>query len=178
MKASARLLLAPFLLLTLTTAWAEEGRVTVTPAPREPIVAMRVGVGSMVSPEIVGVNVGVEGIIDRFLSIGPMVQAGFGRHETLLIPTLGLRLTLPRSVMKERQPKWPDLEFSLHTGFGTMVRDQDDFRFYSFAYEVGANGDYYVTDRLAVGLGATAIVTSSMVQTGIGVLYASLSYSY
>lgn len=170
-------------MLTVALAWsagvsAQEERVDVTPKSHEPVVSARLGIGMTVDPQLLGAVGSIEVQVDRFFSVGPMLLLGYRSSTRLFVPTLAARFILPASVMKEKISGWPGLEFSLHTGFGVMVRDQDTFRFTEFAYQAGLNADWYVMDELTVGLGGSVIVTSSSVETAVGLLYASVAYHY
>jgi hypothetical protein len=178
MTKSIRFAVLVAVLLTAAVAQAEEERVTVTPKPRSQILDVRAGAGFMMDPNLFCLTASVEARADRFFSVGPMAQFAFDRDREIVVPTLSARFILPASVMKEKVHGWPDLEFSLHTGFGAMIRSQGSFRFTNFAYQAGLNADYYVIKELTVGLGGLVLVTSSSVETGAAVLYGSVAYHY
>jgi hypothetical protein len=170
--------------LVLTLFWASasmgaEERIVVTPkGPREPLLDLRLGGGLMISPELPTLTGSAEIRIDRFFSLGPMFQYGFDRDEKIAVPSMAVRFIVPVGVMRERVPGWPGLEFSLHTGFGAMIRTVNGFRFTDFAYQAGLNADYYVIAPLTIGLGGMVIVTSNSVERSSGLFYATIGYHY
>ena len=174
-------LLSLAFLVTLTlaqTAWGEEERVNVTKQMRDPIVDARLGVGFMFNPNLVGVNTSIEARLSRFFSLGPMLHAGFDQDQQLFIPTLSARFILPASVIKEKVLGWPNLELSVHTGFGAMYRQVLGFEFWNFAYQAGMNADFYVIDSLTLGLGLSGMVTSASVERALGMIYGSFAFHF
>lgn len=161
------------------TAWSEEGRVEVAKKQtRDPIVDARVGVGLMINPELLGINTSVEVRASRFFAVGPMFIVGFDNDQQIFLPAATARFILPASVMMERVSGWPNLEISFHTGFGAAIRNEVGFRFNDFAYHAGLDFDFYVIDQLTLGIGSTAIVTSSAVERWIGLVNGTVAYHF
>lgn len=166
------------MLLAAGIAAAEEERVVVTPKAATPILDLRAGLGAMVSPTLFGLTGSVELRVDKFFSFGPMVQFGLGDDEQISVPSLAGRFIVPLTFKAKPEDGRPDLELSLHTGFGVMFRSEGTFDFQDFAYHAGFNADYFAIRELTVGLGATWTIVSSSVERSTGLLYASAGYHF
>jgi hypothetical protein len=132
----------------------------------------------MASPGLFGMSGSVELRVDRFFSLGPMLQLGVDSTEQIFVPTLNARFILPTSVMRENVSGWPPLELSLHTGFGVISHNDDGFRRTAVAYQAGLNADYYLMDELTVGLGASVVVTGDSTEKSVALMDASAAYHF
>jgi len=114
----------------------------------------RLGVGMTLGPDTFLLVGSVEGHIDRFLSFGPMLQAGLSSSTKLYLTTLGGRYTLPLYGLKR-------VKFSLHGGGGMVIRNVRGFRFTDMVFSSGVNVDVFVMKGLTAGLGGILNVTGN-----------------
>jgi hypothetical protein len=131
----------------------------------------KAGVGGTFGPQTLLFVGNAEYAFDRFLSVGPTLQAGFGSRNDFFISTIGGRLSLPIHVLHR-------VKVSIQTGLGLVQRKTAGFSFTNFAYAVGPEVDIYVLKNLTVGVGGILNITSSDVQRKITSLYASATYSF
>lgn len=133
----------------------------------------RLGLGSTIGPETFLVVGSVEGHLDRFLSLGPMIQIGKGSSRDLFIFTGGGRLTWPLFGLSRELER---AEVSIQGGVGLVHRTVNDFNFNDFVFETGLNVDVFLFDHMTVGIGGLVNITSSREETVIGSLFASATY--
>jgi len=127
------------------------------------------GTGMTLGPETFLVVGSAEIAVDRFFSVGPLLQLGLGNESQMLISTLGGRLYVPIHALDR-------VEVSVQTGLGVIQRWSNSFSFYNFVYEVGLDAEYYLNPSLSVGLGGGVNITAAEAERVIGTLYLLATY--
>ena len=57
--------------------------------------SLRAGLGFTADPDTFLLNFEVPYAFDRWVSVGPMFQIGFDKHDTIIAPTLNVTVTIP-----------------------------------------------------------------------------------
>ena len=164
-------LVAGFFALLLTPLARAEGEPADHPFLGYRQFTARAGVGATFAPDTFAVAASVEYNLDRFLSFGPMLQAGFRSGRNLFILSGMGRLTAPLYATRR-------VEASFHTGPGVIFRESGGFNFRNFAYALGADADVFVIRNLTCGLGMTLNLTSASGARTVWLATAGASYHF
>lgn len=115
---------------------------------------VQVGLGSSIQPGLLWLHLRADVQVDRFLSIGPNVQLGFGEFNRYTITGLGPRLHLPIGIVN----------WALGVNVGASYRDVKGASFWNFAYQIDTAVDMFFTQNISLGIGGGLNVLSSVAE--------------
>lgn len=136
-------------LLAPATSLAADGDVRLAPGEVSP----HVGLGFIHDPDAFLMGVGLDVGVARWMSLGPLLQAGVGDDQTVIAPTANFHFGIDLSGVSNRYVR--RIEPFIQTGVGAVYiekeRGNNDVDDWGFLVNGGVGAQYWLTDEMAVG---------------------------
>jgi opacity protein-like surface antigen len=136
-------------LLAPTATFAADGDVRLKAGEWSP----HAGIGFIAEPDAFLLGVGLDFGVASWLSLGPLLQAGFSDDDTIVAPTLNFHFGIDLSGVSNQYVRRiePFVQAGLGMAYIEKERGNDEDDDLGFLMNGGVGAQYWLTDEMAVG---------------------------